>query len=584
MIVSSPAILTMGKASTLLLIAAGWMMAACAGNTGEQYLTAGLSQGKKIFRYNQAEGLSSLDPAFARNQANVWAANQLYNGLFELDANLRVIPALAESWSLSPDGRTYTIQLRKGVHFHDHKAFADGKGREVNAQDFVYTFRRIIDPRTRSTGAWIFTDKVLRTSRGRIDPRCFEAVGRHTLKIRLQKPFAPFLEILAMPYTYVIPQEAVAMYGHDFSSHPVGTGPFVFKSWEEGNDLVLVRNPHYWRRDEQNRQLPYLDGVQVSFIPDKKEAFRHFAQGKLSFLSGLEESAREEILNTDGSVKETIAHKFNVQKSTFLSTEYLGIQLDPAKYEQQNHPLLDKRVRQALNYAIDRQKMVAFLQNNLGQPGVEGLAPNALPAFDTTKVSGYDFNLEKARQLLAEAGYPEGKDFPELTLYINPPQKERCEYLRQQWAALGIEVTFEINPFTTHQEMVDNGQANFFRGLWTGDYPDAENYLSMFYSKHDLPYGPNKTNFQNADFDHLYEQAREETDLSRRYELYHQMEKIVLEEAPVIVLFYDEAVRLTQPNIEGVSANALNNLSLERVNIRPEAISINEAGVAGIKD
>jgi len=565
----------------LLLIATVVSLASCGGNTSLQSLPESLAQGKKVFRYNQAEGLSSLDPAFARNQANVWAANQLYNGLFEIDAQLKVSPTLAQSWQVSSDGLTYTIQLKKGIRFHDSKVFPNGKGREVTAQDFVYTFKRLIDPRTHSTGAWTLNDKLGRTASGKYAPNCLKAVGKYTLKIRLQKPFAPFLEILSMPYAYVIPREAVEVYGREFRAHPVGTGPFVFQSWEESSGLILVRNPHYWRRDEGNHPLPYLDAIQVSFIPDKKEAFRNFAQGKLSFVSGIEGSPRESILNRDGSVKESISQKFRVHKSASLNTEYLGIQLNPDKYQQKNHPLLDKRVRQALNYAIDRRKMVSFLQNNLGRPGTGGLVRNDLIARDTSDVKGYNYNPAKARRLLQEAGYPEGKGLPTFTLYVNPPQKARCEYMQKQWASIGIEVTIEINPYTTHQKMVNQGEAHFFRGFWTSEYPDAENYLSMFYSRNASAYGSNKTSFRNSAFDQLYEQAQRESHPARRYEMYHQMEKIVLEEAPVIVLFHDEAVHLTQSNVEGLWANGLNNLSLERVDIRPDVMA-NRYGQEGV--
>ncbi|MES2733510.1 MAG: ABC transporter substrate-binding protein [Bacteroidota bacterium] len=559
----------MGKSTTCILLAALLAFASCEKKSSKDYLQESIAQGKKIFRYNQAEGLSSLDPAFARNQANVWAANQLYNGLFELDADLQVTPALVDSWEISPDGLTYTFRLRKGIYFHDSKVFANGKGREVTAQDFVYSFKRIVSPATNSTGAWIFNDKVLHDAQGKFAVNCFEAIGTHTLKIRLQKPFPPFLEVLSMPYTYVIPHEAIEKYGKEFREHPVGTGPFVFRSWDEGNDLILVKNEKYWRRDAENHALPYLDAVQVSFIPDKNQAFRTFAQGKLSFLSGIEEGSRDAVLNKDGSIKESFSQRFHVQKSPYLNTEYLGIQLDPSNYADKNHPLLDKRVRQALNYAIDRRKMVTFLQNNLGKPGTSGIIPNAIPAFDTTIVRGYDYNPEKAQQLLKEAGYPGGNGLPTITLYINPPHKERCEYLQKQWAAIGVNVSIEINQFTAHQEMVDNGRVNFFRASWVGDYPDAENYLSMFYSKNKAPFGPNKTGFKNTVFDALYENAQMESDMFIRYEMYSQMEKLVLEEAPVVVLFYDEALRLTQSNIEGLGSNAMNNLSLEKVNIRP---------------
>jgi peptide/nickel transport system substrate-binding protein len=218
---------------------------------------------KKIFHYNQSEGLSSLDPAFARNQANMWAVNQLYNGLVELDDKLNVVHCLAESWSVSLDGKTYTFKLRKGVKFHDSAIFPNGKGREVQARDFVYSFKRLIDPSIASTGAWVFNDKVIRDEAGNISDTCFKAVDNYTLKIYLKQSFPSFIQMLTMQYCYVIPHEGIEKYDKEFRNHPVGTGPFVFKLWEEGSTLIMLKNPNYWRKDEKGVQLPYLDAVQT---------------------------------------------------------------------------------------------------------------------------------------------------------------------------------------------------------------------------------------------------------------------------------------------------------------------------------
>ena len=204
---------------------------------------------RRVFRYNQPEALSSLDPAFARNQANSWAVGQLFNGLMELDSSLVPVPALARRYTISPDGRTYTFVLRKGVFFHDSEVFSGGKGREMKAPDFVYSFKRILDPATASSGGWIFRGKVLEKPDGSISDTAFVAANDSTLRIHLKEPFIPFLGILTMPYAYVVPHEAVAKYGKDFREHPVGTGPFRFKLWDDGNVLLYERNPHYWRRD-----------------------------------------------------------------------------------------------------------------------------------------------------------------------------------------------------------------------------------------------------------------------------------------------------------------------------------------------
>ncbi|WP_255474302.1 ABC transporter substrate-binding protein [Pontibacter qinzhouensis] len=520
---------------------------------------------KKVFKYNQPGALSSLDPAFARNQANIWATTQLYNGLVELDGELKIGPAIAHSWDVSEDGRSYTFYLRDSVFFHDHEVFPAGKGRKVTAKDFEYSFKRIIDPSTASTGAWVFNDKVLTdVTTGAISDTAFLAVNDTTFKIYLNEPFIAFLEILTMPYAYVVPQEAVAEYGKDFRAHPVGTGPFVFKLWDEGNAIVLHKNPAYWRRDEQGLLLPYLDAVQISFITDRKSEFLTFMQGKLDFLSSITEGSRDMILNNDGTVQEDFAGKFRVQKVPYLNTEYIGFQLDPAGLKDPNPALQDKRVRQALSYAINKREMLAYFRNNIGLPGHSGIVPPSLPSYNDSLVRGYRYEPKKALELLQAAGFSAQHPL-QLRLSTVQEHKELAEYMQKKWAEVGVRVQIDINQAPAHQETVDNGRAPFFMKSWLGDYPDAENYLALFYSKNFSPAGPNKTHFKNTEFDRLYELAKLERDAKKRWALYQQMDQIVVEEAPVIVLYYDEVVRLTQNNVQGLVPNPMNTLNLERV-------------------
>ena len=519
---------------------------------------------KRVFRYNQPESLTSLDPAFARNQANIWATTQFFNGLVELDQELKTGPAIARSWEVSADGRAYTFHLRDDVFFHDSDAFPGGRGRRVTAKDFEYSFKRIVDPATASTGAWVFNDKVLTGPSGAIADTAFLALNDSTFKIYLNEPFIAFLEILTMPYAFVVPQEAVEKYGKDFRAQPVGTGPFQFKLWDEGNAIVMLRNPHYWKKDEEGRQLPYLDAVQVSFITDKKSEFLTFMQGKLDFLSGIDEGSRDLILNKDGTVQEDFTDKFTVQKVPYLNTEYIGFQLDPEKLKEVNPALGDKRVRQALNYAINKKEMLAYFHNNIGIAGHSGIVPPSLPSYSDSAVRGYSYNPEKAVELLQAAGYSAQHPL-HMRLSTVQEYKELAEYMQKKWAEVGAQVQIDINQAPAHQETVDNGRAPFFMKSWLGDYPDAENYLALFYSKNFSPAGPNKTHFKNARFDRLYEQAKLERDTQKRWKLYQQMDQIVVEESPVIVLFYDEVVLLTQNNIRGLEANPMNTLKLEQV-------------------
>lgn len=526
---------------------------------------------KKIFRYNQAEGISSLDPAFARNQANIWAVNQLFNGLVEHDEKLQVISSIAESWTISGDGKIYTFKLKKGVNFHDSDIFPDGIGREVKARDFVYSFKRIMNHATASTGAWVFNDKVLKEKDGSVSDTCFMAVNDYTFRIYLREAFPPFIHMLTMPYCYVIPHEGIQKYDKDFRIHPVGTGPFKLKIWEEGSTLIFLKNDKYWRKDEKGTQLPYLDAIQVSFMTDKNIAFLTFLKGKLDFISGIDETSKEQILDNRGNVKTEFSKKFKVQKLLYLNTEYLGFQIDPEKLKDKNHPFLKKEVRKAMSYAIDRAELVAYLRNNLGIPGLQGMIPYPMPSFNKD-VKGYNYNLEKALSLLKEAGYPGGHGLPEFDLYTTSDYKEISEYLQKQWSKLGIKVNIQVNQASTFRELVDNGRVSLFRGSWIGDYPDAENYLSLFYSKNFSPGGPNKTHFVNKEFDRLYELAQKESHTDTRYSLYRKMDQIVMDECPVIVLYYDELVNLTQNRIKGIDVNPMNMLKLERVDYKDEKV------------
>ncbi len=523
---------------------------------------------RRVFRYNQPEALSSLDPAFARNQANSWAVAQLYNGLLELDSAMQPAPALARRFAVSEDGKTYTFVLRRGVRFHDSEVFATGRGRAVVAQDFVYSFRRLLDPATASPGGWIFRGKVLEDKAGAISDTCFVAANDSTLRIHLQAPFVPFLGILTMPYASVVPRETVARYGKDFREHPVGTGPFRFKLWDEGNVLLYSRNSHYWRRDNQGRTLPYLDAVAISFIADRKTEFLTFMQGKLDFLSGIREGSRDLIMNPDGSVRADFQGRFTVQKVPYLNTEYLGFQLDSTNLsgEQaaQGRALRDVRVRQALSYAIDKRGLLAYVLSHVGQPGNSGFVPAALPSFSVTEVPGLAYQPQRARQLLQAVGYGPGHPL-KLRLSTVAERKAVSEFLQKNWADVGVQVQIDINQSAAQQEMVDGGRAAFFAKSWLGDYPDAENYLALFYSPNFSPAGPNKTHFRSAAYDRLYDQARAEQNPATRTALYQAMDRLVVAGSPVIPLYYDEVVRLTQNNVRGLEANPMNQLLLEQV-------------------
>ena len=516
--------------------------------------TSDRNSDKQIFRYNESAGIASLDPAFAKDQAMIWASQQLFNGLIQLDTDLTVQPAIAKRWEISADGLTYTFILRSDVYFHRNACFADGR-RKVVASDFVYSFNRIVDEKVASPGRWIFDN--VQNNDGNY---AFSAPNDTTFVVTLKQPFAPFLGMMGMPYCSVVPHEAVEHYGADFRQNPVGTGPFRFQKWKEGVKLVLQRNPNYFERDDDGNRLPYLDAIAVTFIVDKQTVFLEFVKGNLDFMNSLDASYKDELLTRTGQLREKYAESIDMVSLPFLNTEYLGLQM-----EKNSNVLKDKRVRQAINCAFDRRKMMKYLRNNVGLPGCYGFIPAGLPGFDTT--AGYEYDLPRAKRLLAEAGYPNGKGLPTFTLSTTSSYLDLCKYVQQQLGLAGIKTKIDVNPPGALREQIAQSKVQWFRGSWIADYPDAENYLSLFYSKNFCPQGPNYTHFSNKEFDRLYLQSKAETNDSVRTELYKRMNAIVIDEAPVVVLYYDQILHFTHKNVKGLRSNAMNALDLRRVKI-----------------
>ena len=514
---------------------------------------------KKVFNINIDQGLTSMDPAFARNQNAIWMTNQIFNGLVQVDSLLNVKPCIAKTWQVSPDDLTYTFQLRNDVYFHDDPLFKNGKGRKVVAADFVYSFFRIIDPKVASSGGWIFSDKVK-------DITSFRALNDTTFQIQLTKPFPAFMKLLTAQYCSVVPHEVVDHYGKDFRSHPVGTGPFKFKYWKEDEILVLLKNEKYWEVDSATQtRLPYLDAVKLTFITDKQSAFMNFIKKELDFFYSVDGSYRDDILTKSGKMTKKYKGAFQIKKGPYLCTEYVGILVDPNNALVKNSPLRFKKVRQAINYSIDRAKLIKYLRNSVGTPATSGMIPKGMPGFDSLRVIGYHYDPAKAAKLLAEAGFPNGKGMPEITLSTSTTYRDLIEFIQGELAGIGIKAKVDVSPAASLRDLMSKNEVNFFRGSWIADYPDGENYLSMFYSKNKVPLGPNYTGYFNKDFDRLFEQSYYEPNPEKRYELYYKMDNMIIENANVVPILYDQVINMMQNNISGYHLNPLSLMILKTV-------------------
>ncbi len=522
---------------------------------------SGVEQNRKnIFRYNESKGIPTLDPAFARNQTIIWPVNQLFNGLVQLDERLNIKPCIAHSWEINEEGTQYTFYLRRDVFFHDHPFFPGGNGRRVIAADFVYSMNRIIDPQVASPGAWIF-HSVDRLARGGMNG--FEALNDTVLRIQLSRPFPAFLGILTMPYCNVVPHEIIEHLGPDFRKEPVGTGPFRFKFWREDEKLVLVRNEKYFEHDISGVRLPHLDAINITFTRDKQSEFMEFMMGRLDFLSGLHPVYKDELITRSGNLNPVYSGQIRMITEPYLNTEYLGFMLDPEQEAAAGSPVLIREIRQAINVGFDRHKMMRYLRNNIGRPANAGFIPEGLPSFSTQAVTGFTYDPDLARELLARAGYPGGEGLGSITLTTTSDYQDLCEYIQHELSEVGIRLSIEVNPGASFRNRMANSRLEFFRGSWIADYPDAENYLSLFYSRNFSPAGPNYTHFSHPEFDRLFEESLITRDDSIRYAKYQQLDRIIVEEAVVVPLYYDQVVRFIPESLSGLGSNPMNLLHLK---------------------
>ena len=525
---------------------------------GYTLVSCGLQEDQKtnVFHYNQHNPLTSLDPAFAKSQSNIWPVGHIYSTLVRLDDSLHIKPDISRSWGISEDGLTYTFYLRKDVYFHDDVSFNKEK-RRVVAQDVLYSFNRIISKEINSPGSWIFKGKVA-------EEMPFKVVNDSTFEISLQQSFGPFLSLLTMQYCSIVPREAVEFYGTQFFANPVGSGPFKFRKWIDNNGLFLVKNEKYYRQLQHN-----LEGIRTSFIPDRSIALLELINGGIDFMSGIESSYVNTALNKEGELRINLRDKIALGKNPYLNFEYLGINMELA--DRDSSLLRFREFRQALNYAIDRELMLNSLRNGIGIAAQSGAIPKGLPSFDESQVVGYSYDIdlakEKMKSVAQRLGYDDLANFDMEPLVISTSKDylDLTTFIARQWEELGLRVEIDVMESAILRDRMRKSAISIFRASWIADYPDGENYLSLFYGQYPAP--PNYTRYSNQDYDRLYNQAMESKSPEGKMQLYHEMNRVIVEDAPVIFLFYDETANFYQKDIQGMPANGVNFLNPEKIRL-----------------
>ncbi len=518
---------------------------------------------QQIFHYNEDVSVTTLDPAFVRSQSENWIVSQIFNGLIDLDAQLQPVPALAKSWEISTDLLTYTFHLRSDVNF----CFVDKQGkvttRKMVASDVAYSLSRIADPATSSPGAWIFV--------GKIDSqlnRVFISPNDSTFVLKLVSPAASLLGLLSTNFGYVVPKEYARLDKSYLARNPVGTGPFYVRRWEDEIKLVMRKNPHYHEKDTQGVPLPYLDAINVTFVKNKQTAFMQFAAGSYDFFNGLEGSFKDELLTDQAMLKPKYAQKMKAIITPFLNTEYVGCYL--GDYPGKTNWLKDVHLRRALFYAVDKQKLVRFFRNGLGDAGDWGVVPPILNVHEKETITEANAAWQKALAEYQQSGYAKQNNKPEIVLSTTADYLDMMVYLQETWGRLGVKIKVDIQTGGMLRQLRNEGKLMLFRGSWIADYPDAENFLACYYAPYLSPMGPNYTHFEDAQFDTLYrliEAGESGQKASLRKQYIQQANQILIDQAPVIPLYYDKSIRLIQPWVQGLENDAANRLVLKRVKI-----------------
>ena len=500
-----------------------------------------------VFRYNEHANINTLDPAFSRTLQDTWVCNQLFNGLVQLDSDLNILPSIAKDWIISEDGLIYTFNLRNDIYFHKHKLFGKDSTRTVVARDFTYSLNRLKDEKIAAPGSWVLN---------KVDS--FKAVNDTVFEISLKQPFPAFIGLLSMKYCSVIPREVAEFYGTDFRSHPIGTGPFKLKRWEENIKLVFRKNNHYFEKDETGKPLPYLEAVAITFLPDKQSEFLQFTQGNIDFLNSLDASYKDELLTADGKLRGKYAETVDMIRGPYLNTEYLGFYLGSQTPEIQS-----ELIRKAINFGFDRKKMMIYLRNGIGNTANGGFIRKGLPGHNPS--IGFTYKPEKAKQLVEQFKNESGNTNPEITLVTSSNYLSFCEFIQRELEKTGLTINVDVMPEATLRSARSNGKVDMFRSSWIADYLDAENYLSIFYSKNFAPDGSNYFHYKSTQFDSLYNKAFTVTDIEKRKHLYTTMDSLVMQKTIMVPLYYDEVIRFTRKNIKGLGTNPINLLDLRYV-------------------
>lgn len=519
-----------------------------------------------------------LDPATGEDIYQSAAEVLVYEPLMSYDPFKRpytLVNLTAETMpQVSKDGRTYIFKIRKGILFHDDAAFPDGKGRELKAKDYEYSLKRLADPKIQSNGFWLFENHVVgldewkakyskdgaKTDYDEVIPG-LKALDDYTFQITLKQPYPQLLNALAMSSSVAVAREVVEKYGQEFMNHAVGTGAFRITSFEAADHITFERNAKYWGKfpeiagnPDSGKRLPLVDGINLRVITESQPAWLHFMKGELDRLAIPKDNFSSAVTVVDPAKPVAVE---NLQLTPELKAKgielYGGVSMD-LTYDAFNNEstqlpqFRNKKIRQAISLALDYKDAIPVLYANLAvaaqspiPPGMSGYDPNYRSPYRTG-------DIEKAKKMLAEAGYPDGKGFPVIPFdsLADSTSRQFAEYVGNRLKLIGLQISVQSNTWPAMLKRIQNRDAQLWGIAWAGDYPDAENFLQLFYSKNANAGGTNASYYKNKDYDALFEKARVLPDSPARSEMYAKLAHMISEDCPVVLGVHRLAVDLRQ--------------------------------------
>ncbi len=519
-----------------------------------------------VLKMNIGQEARSIFPHNIIDAASNDLMRQVYEGLVSIDPETQEIKSvLAESYEISEDGRIYTFKLRKGVYFHNDRIFPESKGREVKADDVVFCFQKLCTPSKFNQNYALLLDVIKGGSQyyenGGEGSLGVRAVDDYTVEFELEHIAPTFMSILTHPACWIFPRE-IYQYQDELDSWCVGTGPFVPRTIKMNEVVIFERNKNYWRKDEHGNALPYLDAIRCNFVQSEMRQLEHFEDGNLDLIFSVPYSEVSRL--KEDAIQQ--AADFSMISVPGMRVEYYGFQHNDEIFG-------DVRARKAIYQAIDRNFLVDSILLGYGIPADYGFIPPSMPGYNAENVQALEFNPDTARALLAEAGFGEENEFPVLTLQVNDGgQTIKVAEAVQRMLTENLGLTVELSVLTkaSHYENVEMGQVRFWRDGWIGDYPDPENFLKLFHGKL-VPEGNEKASYLNTvrfndpTFDEFYEASLREPNVQARMELFRKADQIIVDQAAVVPLYYEQWVWLIKKRVTNLNVGGLGDLDLSTV-------------------